>query len=357
MISRSQSWFRSRLRHGRHSRRRSIRATRDVLLNRQDLGSTVTGITTQTPSRTRSATARTRRPRTRSHSRERSDRESASERDREGRSSRQLRRRTSSRHRRPHLRRLRHDPEIAARLATAYAEAFTAYGSRRRRRASRGRDERYRVASQEMRDAGKTETETYRELASRSRNLRTLEYLQIPASIVRPRRGAGQVAPTPRTERDPRRRPRPRPRTSAAHSCLTRSTAESDTRRSRARAPDSAPRETADSAAREAATILERAPDESTEASAGFARASTSRTRTWREDGDGHERWPERGQVDHDRESRRSRWRERAGMSCSSTSICAGRCSAGSSTSRTARASPTSPPANTELVERSSPSA
>jgi capsular exopolysaccharide synthesis family protein len=89
------------------------------------------------------------------------------------------------------------DPAVAERLATAYADAFVAYrletetGSLQ---AARGEIQ-GRLA--ELRAAGASDTETYRQLAQQAQSIRTLELLQLPASVVRPADGAGQIAPTP----------------------------------------------------------------------------------------------------------------------------------------------------------------
>jgi polysaccharide biosynthesis transport protein len=90
------------------------------------------------------------------------------------------------------------DPDVAARLATAFAEAFTAYKLDtdtatliRARQEIQGRLD-------ELREAGATGTETYRELVGQVSDLRTLEVLLAPATVIRPATGAGQIAPTPR---------------------------------------------------------------------------------------------------------------------------------------------------------------
>jgi capsular exopolysaccharide synthesis family protein len=88
--------------------------------------------------------------------------------------------------------------DTAAALATAYAYAFTQYKLQmdttslvRARQELRGR-------LNELRRQGATGTATYRELVQQSQNLQTLEILQVPASVVREATGAGQIAPTPR---------------------------------------------------------------------------------------------------------------------------------------------------------------
>ena len=89
------------------------------------------------------------------------------------------------------------EPAVAARLATAYAKAFTRYKLKMDTTSlTRARQElQGRLA--ELRRSGATDTVIYRELARKSQDLRTLELLQVPASVVREPRGAGQIAPTP----------------------------------------------------------------------------------------------------------------------------------------------------------------
>ena len=90
------------------------------------------------------------------------------------------------------------DPELAARLATAYATAFTTYKLEMDTASlSRARQElQGRLA--ELRRTGGTDTEGYRQLFQKSQDLRTLELLQAPASVVRVATTAGQVEPTPK---------------------------------------------------------------------------------------------------------------------------------------------------------------
>src|SRR5688572_544370 len=89
------------------------------------------------------------------------------------------------------------DPDIATRLANAYAKAFTQY-KRQTDPASltRARGEiQGRLA--ELREAGATGTDTYQELLGQAQDLRTLEILLAPASVISTADGAGQIAPTP----------------------------------------------------------------------------------------------------------------------------------------------------------------
>lgn len=90
------------------------------------------------------------------------------------------------------------DPDVATRLATAYAEAFVAY----KLESDTASLAKARIEIQgrlsELRDAGATGTETYRELLGQAQDLRTLELLLTPATVIRPADGAGQIAPLPR---------------------------------------------------------------------------------------------------------------------------------------------------------------
>jgi len=90
------------------------------------------------------------------------------------------------------------DPEVAAALATAYAQAYTAYKQEtdtarltRARREIQGRLE-------ELRAAGASGSETYIELLGQEQDLRTLAAILIPPTVIREAGGAGQIAPAPR---------------------------------------------------------------------------------------------------------------------------------------------------------------
>jgi polysaccharide biosynthesis transport protein len=89
------------------------------------------------------------------------------------------------------------DPDIAARLANAYAKAFTQYKLQTDTASlTRARGEiQGRLA--ELREAGATGTDTYQELLGQAQDLRTLEILLAPASVISTADGAGQIAPTP----------------------------------------------------------------------------------------------------------------------------------------------------------------
>ena len=89
------------------------------------------------------------------------------------------------------------DPDAAMKLAAAYATAFTTY-TRERETANvtRARLElQGRLA--ELRDAGGTDSDVYRELSQQFQSLRTLELLQAPAAVVRTPTYAVQVEPRP----------------------------------------------------------------------------------------------------------------------------------------------------------------
>ena len=90
------------------------------------------------------------------------------------------------------------DPDIATGLANAYANAFTRYKLETDTASlTRARGEiQGRLA--ELREAGATGTETYQELLGQAQDLRTLEILLAPATVISTADGAGQIAPTPR---------------------------------------------------------------------------------------------------------------------------------------------------------------
>ncbi|HET8969127.1 MAG TPA: P-loop NTPase, partial [Gaiellaceae bacterium] len=89
------------------------------------------------------------------------------------------------------------DPDVAARLATAYASAFTAYKLKMDTTSlSRARIE-LQDRLDELRRTGASDTDAYRQLLQKASDLRTLEILQAPASVVRAATDASQVKPTP----------------------------------------------------------------------------------------------------------------------------------------------------------------
>jgi succinoglycan biosynthesis transport protein ExoP len=90
------------------------------------------------------------------------------------------------------------DPQIATKLANAYATAFTEYKTDldTAQLSQARKDLEERVA--ELRRTGQTGTDLYRELVNSAQQLRTMELLQTPNLVVQPATGAGQIAPTPK---------------------------------------------------------------------------------------------------------------------------------------------------------------
>jgi capsular exopolysaccharide synthesis family protein len=89
------------------------------------------------------------------------------------------------------------DPDAAAKLAAAYAQAFAQYKLQsdtaaltRARRELQGR-------LSELRRSGATESDTYRELLGQEQDLRTLEILLQPATVIRTDDSASQIEPNP----------------------------------------------------------------------------------------------------------------------------------------------------------------
>lgn len=175
------------------------RATSDVLLNRQDLGSTLTGIPTQS-----TVTDPVRYARTQAQlARVPAVMQAAVDRAGVGGVSASELSDSSDVRADPDTDLLTFgvsdgEPSVAARLATAYAEAFVSYKleSETASLAAARSEILGRVA--ELRDAGASDTDAYRQLVEQAQSIRTLELLQLPASVVRPAEGAGQVAPNPR---------------------------------------------------------------------------------------------------------------------------------------------------------------
>ena len=175
------------------------RADSDVLLNRQDLGSTLTGIPTQSTvtDPVRYARTQARLARVPTVTRAAIARSGVSGIDEPEFSA------NSDVNTNPDTDILtfgvnNHDPDVAARLATAYAEAFVAYKLKSETASLQAARRELQGRLSELRDAGATNTEAYRQLAQQEQSIRTLELLQVPASVVRPALGAGQIAPTPR---------------------------------------------------------------------------------------------------------------------------------------------------------------
>ena len=175
------------------------RATSDVLLNRQDLGSTLTGIPTQSTvtdpvryARTQARLARvptvTQAAIAKSGVRGIDESEFAENSDVGANPDTDILT-FGVNHR---------DANIAARLATSYAEAFVAYKLTTETASLQAARREIQGRLAELRDAGATDTDTYRQLAQQEQSIRTLELLQLPASVVKSATGAGQIAPTPR---------------------------------------------------------------------------------------------------------------------------------------------------------------
>src|SRR5262245_54858890 len=89
------------------------------------------------------------------------------------------------------------DPTVAEDLATSYAHAFTAYKLKSETTSlARARVE-LQSRLNELRREGAASTQTYRELLAEAQNLRTLELLLAPATVIRAADDAEQIAPTP----------------------------------------------------------------------------------------------------------------------------------------------------------------
>ena len=334
------------------------RATADVLLNRQDLAATITGLPTQSTvtdpvryARTQASLAAGRRRSASAPSRSRGlERRSRGSRNSDVAADPDTDILTFG---------VNHgDPDIATRLATAYARRSPPTSSRPTRRASRAHAERSRAGSR-ARAAGATGTETYRELLGQAQDLRTLELLLAPATVIRAADGARADRPDAAAQRDPRRAARARARTRRGVRAQRVRPAHSPRRRGRATSSRS--RFSRSCRLRGAATrptILERPPDEidrSGRATPRELRLHEQEPR--REDRDGHERRPARGQVDDDREPR-----DRTGPHGPARRARRPRPSAAdaqphSSIFPTDRASPTSPRATPSSSTRCSPSA
>lgn len=89
------------------------------------------------------------------------------------------------------------DPDVAALLSSSYAAAFTSYKYRMETASFQQARKELLARLAELRSAGASDTTTYRELVEKSQDLRTLELLQAPATVVRAATGAGQVEPNP----------------------------------------------------------------------------------------------------------------------------------------------------------------
>ena len=85
----------------------------------------------------------------------------------------------------------------AARLATAYARAFTSYKLNTDTRTLSLARQELEGRLEELREQGATGGALFRDLQEKIQNLRTLELLQAPATVVAPAFEAAQIAPTP----------------------------------------------------------------------------------------------------------------------------------------------------------------
>jgi capsular exopolysaccharide synthesis family protein len=91
------------------------------------------------------------------------------------------------------------DPSVAERLATAYARAFAGYRLQSDTASLAQARAEIQGRLSELRDAGAAGTDTYRVLLGQAQNLRTLELLLAPARVIRTADDdAEQIAPTPR---------------------------------------------------------------------------------------------------------------------------------------------------------------
>ena len=177
-----------------------FRATSEVLLNRQDIGATITGIPTQgSVSDDPARYARTQAQLARVPSVRQATIDKAGVEDVDAKKLSEIA--TVSENRDSDILTFavdHSDPGVAESLATAYARAFTAY----KLESGRASLAQARIEIQgrlsELRDAGAAGTDTYRELLGQAQNLRTLELLLAPATVIRTADEAEQIAPTPK---------------------------------------------------------------------------------------------------------------------------------------------------------------
>ncbi len=252
------------------------------------------------------------------------------------------------------------DADVAARLATAYAESFVAYKLKTETASLQAARRELQGRLAELRDAGATDTETYRQLAQQEQSIRTLELL-LRSGIGRPARG-GRRADRPDAPDATRYSASSSASCSdsAGHSLLNALRPANPPRRTRSsdELADPAPREAAD-AARTAGctTILDRPAGRVRQRlSASSERASTSRTRVCSakivmvtsagpREGKSTTIAEPRDRTRANRPPCRAR---RPRPSPADAQL-------GSSTSPTARASPTSRRANTDLADALQP--
>ena len=91
-----------------------------------------------------------------------------------------------------------HDPNLAARLADAYAQAFTQYRKQLDTQSIEGARAQLLSRLQQLRQSGQENTDLYTGIVDKEQQLRTLELLQTSNTVVSPSRGATQTAPNPK---------------------------------------------------------------------------------------------------------------------------------------------------------------
>ena len=89
-------------------------------------------------------------------------------------------------------------PESVAKLANTYGEAFTAYRHEMDTTSLATARKELQGRLAELREQGATGSEAYRDLLKKEQDLRTIELLQARSAVVREAVGAGQIAPTPK---------------------------------------------------------------------------------------------------------------------------------------------------------------
>lgn len=89
------------------------------------------------------------------------------------------------------------NPDVAAKVATAYAQAFIAYRSELDTSALNQARNDLLTRMQELRKAGQTKSALFLNLSDKAQQLRTLELLETPNKLVRPATSAAKISPTP----------------------------------------------------------------------------------------------------------------------------------------------------------------
>ena len=214
-----------------------------------------------------------------------------------------IRRLGRPRYRHPHVRRQPRRPRSRDGARNRLCEGLhRVQAPRRTRQASHAPAEEIQGRLAELRNAGASETDTYRELSDRNRiSGRSRSCSRRRPSSAPPMAPADRSAATPQrhSRRDARAAPRDRrgvrsERLRPPHPAR---------RRGRARAPDPAPREAADAGAwRRPHDPRAAAGRDDRGGRAAARKLRLHESATGREDRDGHERRPSRGQVDDDRE-------------------------------------------------------